>query len=581
MPFSENLNVKCSKANPFLTPWVLFTCILLIYAVLLFPTIGYQGISWDEQTDIMIARSYLASPDGWLAGSPIDPSQARLPMAIVALVYELLHVSDLITGRVVSGLVGILTLWGVFVYGKQQFGIFQGLVASGLLAVSPFFLSFSRIAFTETDIYLACAFIWLLVVSARMYRKPSISRVALVGVVWGIATSAKFTTVAIVPVIWFAIWQARQRYKEDDLSPMSSGSTIFWAIWTFFCLVAGWSVSHYFHFTGWLRFIHYTVIFLGWVAISAWNWRLRRETTSWLALAALATGLGLLTFLVIPPEHLTNSSILLSLSGRVQNEMFLNPGFMFKSAVLHTMCILFKSTPVIGTGLLLSLILMMFQWRRIEIQLPLLLILFYFCAVELLPLSQTFYMIPLIPVLSIFAADQMIRLYRRWRNAATVLAVLAAMVWMYDMAVCYPDFNLNGYQYLKARSIAGRSSIGYRSIVQVTSDGVQQSFEWLNANASAGDKVLAFVSPWHIIKATAPRPVYQIINGLQGGVFERPDYIVTHINDQIAHGWGLENAPEVIWQYSYDIERLQANYTKVFSVSRRLGVEVAAVWKKN
>jgi 4-amino-4-deoxy-L-arabinose transferase-like glycosyltransferase len=572
---------KYSKLNLLSNPWALFIGILLIYAALLLPTISYQGISWDEQTDIEITRSYLARPDGWLSGSPSDPSQTRLPMATVALFYELLHVSDLIHGRLISGLIGGLTLLGVFVYAKRKFGIPQGLLACGLLAISPFFLSFARIAFTETDIYLACAFIWLLVVSARMYMKPSISRVAVVGVVWGLAISAKFTAVAIMPVMWFAIWQARQHYKGNELSQIGSASIISLAVWTFFCLTAGWSISYYFHFTGCLRFIHYTVFFLSWAATLIWSLRLRQATTCLLGLVVFATGLGLLTFLVIPPEHLSNSAILHSLLWRAQNEMFLNPSFMFKSAVLHTLCVLFKSTPVIGTFLLLSLILMIFQWRRWKIQFPLLLVLFYFGALGLLPVCQTFYMIPLLPILAIFAADQLVRLYRCWRIAAIALAGLALVVWTYDMAVCYPDFNLDGYQYLGARSIAGLSSIGYRSVVQVTSDGVQQAFEWLNANANCDDQVMAFVSPWHIVKDTAPHPFYRIVNGLRGETtYGYPDYIVTHINDQISHGWGLDKAPKVIWKYPYDVDWLQAHYTKIFSVQRRLGIEMAAVWKK-
>ncbi|MBN2391183.1 MAG: hypothetical protein JXR84_10685, partial [Anaerolineae bacterium] len=65
----------------------IYLCLVLIgYIALLLPTVYRQGISWDEQTDIDIARAYLTQSDGWLRGSPSDPSQTRLPMAVVAAV---------------------------------------------------------------------------------------------------------------------------------------------------------------------------------------------------------------------------------------------------------------------------------------------------------------------------------------------------------------------------------------------------------------------------------------------------------------------------------------------------------------
>ncbi|MFN2168874.1 MAG: hypothetical protein ACK2U9_21785, partial [Anaerolineae bacterium] len=72
--------------------------ILALYLGLILPTVDRQGISWDEATDLAIARSYL-QPGGWLRGSRDDPSQARLPMAAVALVYQVTGRHDLLTAR--------------------------------------------------------------------------------------------------------------------------------------------------------------------------------------------------------------------------------------------------------------------------------------------------------------------------------------------------------------------------------------------------------------------------------------------------------------------------------------------------
>ena len=262
------------------SPWLWFLAVLALYAVLLLPTLTRQGISWDEQTDLSITHAYLVRPDGWLKGSNIDPSQTRLPMASVALAYGLLGVSDLTTARMVSALVGALTLLGVFVYGKARFGSFQAVLACALLAASPFFLSFARVAFTETDIYLACAFIWLLICLARFDEWPGFARAAQVGLLLGLALSAKFTSLAVLPAVWYAVSRAG---KHGQAAP---------------------------------------------------------RRAAWPLLAGFMTLLALVTFLLVPPEHLANPNILRSLLWRAENEMSFDLGFMLELAALHVLSIL-------------------------------------------------------------------------------------------------------------------------------------------------------------------------------------------------------------------------------------------------
>jgi hypothetical protein len=50
-------------------PVFALSLIIVLYSVLLLPTLGRQGISWDEQTDIVIARAYISGPAGWFIGS--------------------------------------------------------------------------------------------------------------------------------------------------------------------------------------------------------------------------------------------------------------------------------------------------------------------------------------------------------------------------------------------------------------------------------------------------------------------------------------------------------------------------------
>ena len=84
------------------------------------------------------------------------------------------------------------------------------------------------------------------------------------------------------------------------------------------------------------------------------------------------------------------------------------------------------------------------------------------------------------------------------------LILLGLIWWAVEVKLCYPDYHLNGYQWLGARPFFGRSSIGYRSIVYVPSDGVQQAMEWLNDHAKAGEIAQVYGAPRHIVEMIAP-----------------------------------------------------------------------------
>jgi 4-amino-4-deoxy-L-arabinose transferase-like glycosyltransferase len=497
--------------------WFYLALILLLYLVLLVPTLARQGISWDEQTDLEIASAYL-QPNGWFVGSPLDPSQTRLPHFAVALVYSILQTSDLLTARWVSVWVGVLTLLGVYQYSRQRLTPTTGLVACALLATSPFFLSFARVAFTETDIYLACCLAWLLVCFARLEDRPTVGRAAAVGMLLGLTLSAKFTAVAILPALGFAIFQCKQP-----------------------------------------------------------GWNLSRK----LALGALIGGLACVSFFLLPPEHLTNPAILRSLAERFKQEMGFRPAFMLEAAALHLGSILVKSSPLLGLGLLLGWLIAILRWRRPQFLVPLLVSLCYFGCLVILPLAQTFYVVPLLPWLALFLVDAFLQLWSRWRGAALGLALVALGMLGVDLGLCYPDFNLNGYQWLGARQIVGRASIGYRSIIQTPSDGVEQAMTWLNEHAKPGERVRVYVLEWHIMRAVAPRPAYQIVDGFKQGSVTDPEYVVTEINTMIPQSWWTRELPREVFRAPYAVNWLETRYTKVFGVERAFGIEMAAVWRRN
>jgi 4-amino-4-deoxy-L-arabinose transferase-like glycosyltransferase len=573
-----------------------YLCLVLIgYAALLLPTLGRQGISWDEQTDIDIARSYVSRPGGWFTGSDSDPSQTRLPMYVVALIYALTGRDDLLIARLVSAFLGAWTIVGVYAFCKRECDAKRGLLAAAILATSPFFLSFARVAFTETDIYVACAFAWLLVGVSHLREKRTVGSAGIVAVLLGLAISAKFTAVFLFPAVllhtltWPQPEPGPEHVRWRDLSGVGVLAVIMFALaWL------GWSDASFAasaESDGAVAVTHYLLTVVWWGAILAWVVRRSNHTAPPLLLAVLLIPVALSTFAVVPPVHLTNPDIVRSLLGRFNNEMGWDLGFMIEASALHLACVIFKSSPLVGFGFLVGLVGTLLQWkRRREMHFPLLVVLFYFLGLVLLPIAQTFYMMPLLPILAIFGADQWLGLFSKTRLPAVpvLLGGSAAALLIVDLILCYPDYNLNGYQWLGARYIVGRSTIGYRSVVQTPSDGVQQAVQWLCDNATNGERVVAYVYPWHIVQVTCPDPRFRINSGRWASVRTGPDFVITHINHEIRQRWAAyftgraNNGPakDVFWE-PYDADWLHTHFTKVASVPRAFGLEMASVWQRS
>ena len=569
-------------------PSLFFCLIVIVYGALLLPTVGRYGISWDEQTDVDIARSYISQPGGWFVGSPSDPSQARLPMFTVALAWVVLGVEGLVVGRLVSCLAGALTLVATYIYGRREYGRARGLLASCALATSPFFLSFSRIAFTETDVYVACAFAWLLVCTRALRTRRTVGPAAVTAAVLGLAISAKLTAVTITPAIVLTIlaWPrgTARATRHERLSKGQFSTVAAWTAATGATVLGGWAAAPLVAPGAdgvWFKALHYALALLGWTSILVWTVRHRDRAVGRWGLVCLVIPWSLLTFAVIPPVHTTNPRIVASLVGKVQDEMGPSLRFMAEAATLYIGSILLKSSPGIGLGLLAGAVAAWRGWKdQPAVRFPLLILACYSFSLLILPFAQTFYVVPLLPVLAILGVDRWCHLYARQRVLALCLGGAAVALLVVDLKLCYPDYNLNGYQYLGVRRLAGRSTIGYRSIAYTTSDGVEQAVRWMNEHARPGERVVAYVYPWHIVRAVSPDPPFAIVRGEEGSLRTGPDYVVRHINHEIRQRWaGSRLGEEVFWQ-PYDADLLHGNYTKVFSVQRAFGIEVASVWKK-
>jgi hypothetical protein len=502
-------------------------------------------------------------------------------MFSVALVFWGLGTQDLLTARVVSVLVGVLTLVGVYVYGRRRFSPAAGLLAAAGLAASPFWLSFARVAFTETDVYLACTVIWLLIAVDQLHSAPAVGRAAIVGVLLGLSLAAKATAFSLLPVVWYALRSGPHNPLENGKKPIST-----WMMIAVGCVIGVWITASLYMRTAVSPAASYRLLLVGWLAVLGWAVIDRQRPASRLGLAIFLTPLALFTFFVLPPEHFANPGILQALFTRAEHEMQWNLAFSAEAAGLHLLSIVFKSSPILGAALLIGPLAAGLQAKkRPELRVPLLAAGGYFGGLLLLPLAQTFYTIPILPVITLLAADQFLRLAQSVRKlargAALAAALLAGMLLAADLVQCYPDYNLNGYQWLGARALAGRASVGYRSVVQTPSDGVEQAFLWLNENAKPGQVVRTYLLPWHIVQATAPNPSYTIVNGFSKEIMPNPDYVVVEINTMIRQSWWTDATQGELFTAPYDPIWLAQNYSLAYAVDRRFGIQMASVWEKN
>ncbi len=570
-------------------PWL--AAIVLLYLALLLPTVNRYGIGWDELTDLRIARSYLPPEGGWLGGSTFDPANTRLPMYATAIVFALTGTESLMVARLVSCAMGALTIVGTYFFCRREYGWKKGLLASAILAVNPYFLSFSRIAFTESDLFFTCALIWVMVFLSVLAEKRTAGWAVATALVLGLAISSKASALALYPAVFiFLLFRAGKGKKGGRVAGFLY-VTLLLSVLLLGGLVAGWRIER---LTGMARssgnFVgfHYLFVFLCWLAIVLY-WFLRRGTVlKPFVLVCFVLVFAFLTFIVIPPAHTTSPEIVDFLFGPSLSD-YSGQGLAFvpEAATLLFGSVLFKSSLLIGGWLLLSLLITAVEFpRRKEVRLPLLVFLFYLIFILKMPWTEPWFMIPLMPIFAAFGADQFFRVFERKRFVAVALGAAAVGLLVVDLLLCYPDYNFNGHQWLGSRYLAGKSTVGYRSIVQTTSDGVEQAIRWANENIEEGATVVGYIRPRHIFRELCPNPRFQVVNGFKRWrkrwdyAFDEADYVITTLDADIRHGFRDDNPEGSIYQYRYDRPRLEKEFEKVFSVKRAFGFEVGTVWKR-
>jgi len=574
--------------------------IVIIYGVLVVPMIPEAGISFDEQTDLVIAQSYSAESLGWLRGSSLDAINVRLPMFVSWLFFGMGD-NDLHIARLVSCFMSGLTLIAVFLYCKKSFNSTTGLLACFIIAINPYFLAFSKVAFTEGDSFITCLTAWLLLCVTHLRENFTLKWVLLTGLCLGLALSAKASGAALViatSVVLFLPGNKNIQSSEaqtQDASPkfifslLSIMGVVLLMVSGGFLLSGASSIAElpasYSNYRNGQVLLHYILTALAWLLAIFFLIRNKTIVVNRLGALLLVLGLAAITFFTLPPVHTTNPAIITSLIDIfVSSSNAFSWFFAVEIAALHFFTLLFKPGILIGFGLWTSLLIAFFRWRTRPALRPLLIFFGIYLAFLIFKMvhAQTFFMMPLFPIAVIIFTDTALTLFRSYRKTVSVILALTFSVTLFDLFLTYPHTHLNGYQWVGERYLAGRSTVGYRGIVQTPSDGVEQTCQWLGDNLPAGERILYYTHfDHHIVTQQLKNKRFILIDGMNPRyTTDMANYILVHINATIHEGRGYQHEPlsGSIYKEFFLEGNLEKDFRKVYSVTRPFGLEVASVW---
>lgn len=569
--------------------------IIAVYLTITVPTASVHGISNDEFLDFGIGHTLSSSFHHLLNGSDVDPTQSRLPMFLSGLFCSLFNEPSIVTARYCSIMAGVLALVGIYLFGCLEFSRKAGLLAAGAMAISPYFLAFSRTAFTEGDAFTACASIWLMLAIAFWRYSPSLGRTALVACAVGITVSAKVIVAAWVPFLLiplFYLYPGKLEAKENKIPFLVTCLLVI----GLFCLLVGFWKSgaphvavlnkYYDRQTDVYKLTHYLfVLFFGLAAAVTVIIHRKKMISVWWSTVIILTG-SVLVFFIFPPSHTTNGSLLQGLYREfLKNHGGLEFMTVYSAAGLNVLSLIIKSGLSFGVFMVVALLVTpLFIRRQPILILPFIMAVSYPVFLIAVGRAQTFYMMAVLPQFILLAVYLLSVITERYRMLGYGLVILFAGHSLYDVKLCYPDFQLNGYQWLGERYIAGRSSVNYKGIVQTQSDGTTQVIEWAKENISDDSVVITYLRG-RLVKFYLGRRFnysFRVYNGFDpaSGGISKADYVLIHINYLLDTDYYRRQPRDTIYIYPFDKEELHRDFEKVYSVTRAFGIEMASVWKR-
>lgn len=537
----------------------------------------HLDILWDEQVDLEIASALAAHP---LTGGEItlDASQTRLPMYLCAATFRLTGRTDLNVARWISVLLGAITIVATAALARICFGPLVACLASILLALSPYFLAYERIAMTEGDIALACFMTLSLWAYLRYLQSPTARRWLLAAILFGLAAGAK--PFAAVLLVVYLILGHRGSFAEASSHIHRSARLRRVNVLLGIGLLVGAATTAIAVRSRNLAVIGWAVLFALWLCVVVLVFRHRlvssRPGARFLALVALA----LITFFALMPVHLTDHQIIRTLARRLLRwDDFLPLDGWRDHLRLYSGILVTKLTLPWGILTCLALVYAAVReradprWRSLVYC-----IVAYVLAIFLLPLRQTFYLMGVYPILVVMTAAFTVeigtllkRLAPKSSPAWTVFVFCLLGNLGFQVGRSYPYFHLFNYAWVGNRWL-GAESRGYRNLIQTPSDGVAELIRWCSTDPRVhrGDRVVSYLWEDRIIDGLMPQnPHFQLIRrGIPPDTFgvppppaiEQADYVLLHINNLLGYVGQRPDWPPV--------ETLSSRFEVVHTVRR-------------
>ncbi len=541
----------------FVPPLVVFAT--TAYAVVAWVSMLGIDTQWDEATDLVIAWSLKDDP---MVGNSDDPYQGRLPMYLTALALTfqpgLSHRSALLLSRTLSIIVSAASIPLAYRLARRWFAPPAPSLAAIVLAASPYFLGFGRMALTEGDAFCPTAVLASLLAFERFREDRTSPQLTALALALGIAAASKFLLAVVVPIIAACDFIDSFARLGDRREPTPIHRS--WFVMTALAVVfAALATS-----PAWLNFTPFSVnseilsrlpgfawfdaFLLTLVPMAAGIWLGIRNRPdegsrwpvlkSWLVIAPLSA-LVCLTFF---PAHLLNPQLLGGLAHRTSTWGGATPGSgTSEAAWLYGGIVLFKLGIPLGLATSLGLVTAVIlapvrsSWRLLAA------VIFGLTALyAALPVRQTFYLMSVYPLVIIalagFVGGVDNRL-ARWQQSPiprllSRSALAVALIWLLVMDIrVYPAFGYAGYEVVDTFWL-GRWTCGYRSIVQITNDGTEEALAWCRTHLPEGTELAACLSDVHVAEAEAarrlPKLTISCVDQISQDVINRYPYILIH-----------------------------------------------------
>lgn len=563
---------------------------------------------WDEHVDQEISIGLQQHP--FTGEQPtLDGSQMRLPMVLNALAYTLTGRNDISISRAVSLLTAALTVVAAAALARLLFDPLVGSLTAILLALSPYFLSYARVAMTEGDIFFACLTTLAIWAFVRYQRETNTTNWIIAAVFLGLAVGAK--VFAVFLFIVFALLALSRGHAPPPSAPargrdvrtlhrlLTAGIVLI--------VITGTAalIAREAHVAGSQRLaaLAHSAAICGWgLLFGCWAIAIafaRRQRVLAPSRAARILGLGALatmTFFALMPVHLIEHDIARDVVRRVLHwNATPHPADLGDHLRLYSGILLIKLTVPLG---LLSAAALPFaavqalhdpRWRPC-----LLAVAIYVAGLCLLPLRQSFYLMGIYPLIVILTAAFVVHI-GRWlrdfsRNAQTVWALVVCGLCIHllaNLVTTYPHLHLYGHELLADRWL-GEEARGDRNLIQTPSDGVESLIRWCNTDPRVrpGDRVVSFLWDQAIIEDTlaqdrryvfVPRGVTPQSDALPPPpAIENADFVLLHINNFLGYaGRPPDHPPSAV----LGSQSLDPDFTLIHTV-HRAGIEIAWVYAR-